>query len=235
MFKRLLLALIITGNLIFAQDVVINEVMASNQTAVLDEDGDASDYLELYNNGTEPIDLTGYYLSDNIEKIQKWQFGTAVIELGEYLIVFASDKDRQTTYWHTNFKISASGESIILSDTSGTIIDQVDLPESMVDISYARITDGSPDWVFQLPTPGSANTGTETLGTSDKVTVSYPGGFYSTAISVELTAGDCQIFYTLDGSDPDSNKTEYLSPINIDSTAVLKAISYKANYLPSPI
>ena len=235
MFKRLLLALIITGNLIFAQNVVINEIMASNQTTILDEDGDASDYLELYNKGTEPINLTGYYLSDNIEKIQKWQFGNAVIEPGEYLIVFASDKDRQTTYLHTNFKISASGESIILSDTSGTIIDQVDLPESMVDISYARITDGSPDWVFQLPTPGSANTGTETLGTSVEVTVSYPGGFYSTAISVELTAGDCRIFYTLDGSDPDSNKTEYLSPINIDSTAVLKAISYKANYLPSPI
>ena len=220
--------------MIFSQNLVINEIMSSNSSTIYDEDSEASDWIELYNNSSEPINIEGYNLSDDSLNIQKWQFGSTVIASGEYLVVFASDKDTQRTYWHTNFKLNASGEKIILSDSSGLVIDQVDIPASFTDISFARISDGSLPWIFQVPSPGSENTGNEIQGFSDTVSVSLPGGFYPSAISVELSAGTSDIYYTLDGSDPDSGSQKYSTPINITKTTTLKALSMKEDYLPSP-
>jgi hypothetical protein len=218
-----------------AQNIVLNEVMSSNVNTIYDEDGDAPDWLELYNGDANQLSLEGYYLSDDTLNIKKWRFGNAVIDPEKYLIVFASDKDTSMIYWHTNFKLSAtSGERLILSDSTGSIIDQIDIPASLSDYSYARMNDGSLTWLFQVPSPGSANTGEEIPGFADSVSVSNPGGFYSSAISVALSANDSRIFYTLDGSEPDSNSTEYSAPINISKTTVLRAISLKQNHFPSP-
>ncbi|MGE5860827.1 MAG: CotH kinase family protein, partial [Ignavibacteria bacterium] len=227
--------LFVTPYFIIPQGIVINEIMSSNHSAIFDEYGEASDWIELYNSGSTQVNLEGYFLSDDSLNINKWQFGNAVIEPAEYLIVFASDKDTNIDYWHTNFKLNASGEIIILSDPDSSIIDQVSIPPSIIDISYARISDGSLPWVFQDPSPGSVNSGAEIMGYADSVSVSLPEGFYSSSASVELTAGTSDIFYTLDGSDPDSGSLKYSGPININETTVLKAISKKENHLPSPV
>lgn len=75
--------------------VRINEVMASNEDTIADEDGEYVDWIELYNYGELPIDLSEWGLSDSYNNPFKWSFprGT-VIEPGEYLIVWASGKDR---------------------------------------------------------------------------------------------------------------------------------------------
>ncbi len=230
----LIVILFFTTDFLFSQSVVINEVMSSNDTTIYDEDDDASDWIELYNRSSVPVNLKGCFLSDDSLNIQKWQFGDAGIKPGEYLIVFASDKDTFMNYWHTNFKISASGEGIIFSDSDGVIIDQVDVPASLTDVSYARLSDGSLPWIFQVPSPGSGNTGKTFKDYSDSVFVSLQGGFYSSAVSVELSADSGNIYYTLDGSDPDSNSSKYSGPINISKTTVLKTLSIKADHLPSP-
>ncbi|MFH1213024.1 MAG: CotH kinase family protein [Candidatus Neomarinimicrobiota bacterium] len=235
MKKLLILLLIVIPQLLFSGGIVINEVMSSNDITIFDEDGDASDWLELFNSDSVPINLEGYHLSDDSLNVDKWQFGNVIIEPGEHLIVFASNKDKFADYWHTNFKISASGEEIVLSDSSGAIIDKIFVPASESDISYGRISDGALPWIFQEPSPGSENTGKEIPIYSDSVTVSLPSGFYSSAVSVELTAGDSRIFYTLDGSNPDSGSTAYSAPISIQQTKVLKAISFKENHLPGPV
>lgn len=118
-----ILIFIIIPILSFSQDIVINEIMSSNNITVQDEDGDASDWIELYNHGTEQANLSGCFLSDDSLEIDKWQCGDAVIEAGEHLIIFASDKDKFDRFWHTNFKISASGEEVVLSDSNGTIME----------------------------------------------------------------------------------------------------------------
>ena len=218
-----------------AQDLLINEVMSSNNATLLDEDGDTSDWIELYNGGPSDIDLAGYYLSDDSLNIRKWQFGYVTIVPGSYLLVFASDKDTSMTYWHTNFKLNADGETLFLSDSGGFLVDMIEIPVSMPDVSFGRISDGSLPWIFQVPSPGSENTGEEIPGFADSVSVSPQGGFYPSAVSLELSAGDSRIFYTLDGSDPDINSTEYSAPINISNTTVLKAISVKDNHFPSPL
>jgi hypothetical protein len=139
------------------------------------------------------------------------------------------------SYMHTNFSISASGEKIILSDSAGILVDSVFVIPAITDISFARQTDGGLPWIMQLPTPGSINSGNEIYGISDVVTASLPNGFYATPISVELSTDEGAIFYTTDGSDPDSSSSLYTTPLVINETTLLKAVSIQPGYLPSEV
>jgi hypothetical protein len=78
-----------------AATVRINEMMASNGRTLADLDGDFEDWIELFNYGEEPVDLAGWGLSDKPDQPFLWTFpeGT-VIAPGEYLLVWASGKDR---------------------------------------------------------------------------------------------------------------------------------------------
>jgi len=75
--------------------VVINELLASNAAGLADENGDTSDWIELLNAGNAPADLSGWGLSDNWQQPFKWRFQSGQLAPGEFLIVFASGKDRQ--------------------------------------------------------------------------------------------------------------------------------------------
>ncbi len=233
MNKYWLLVFILIPSLALTQNIVINEVMASNQRTIFDEDGEASDWIELYNSRSTSINIAGYYLSDDSLNLTKWRFGNTIIQPGGYVLVYASDKNRQGTIPHANFKISASGEAVLLSDSNGVVIDRVAVPASAADISYGRTNDGLLPWVFQQPTPGSKNAGTKIEGFADTISLARRGGFYSSQLSLTLSAGDSRIFYTLDGSAPDSTKTKYTAPIVLTKTTVLKAISLKEKYLPT--
>ncbi|HNT64144.1 MAG TPA: lamin tail domain-containing protein, partial [bacterium] len=155
MHKAGLLLLFMFPCLAVSQSLVINEILASNQATIEDEDGNSSDYIELVNIGTAQVQLEGYGLSDD-PRVRKWRFGRGVLGPGEHLLVFASDKNKKDVYWHTNFKVSASGETLVLTDATGATVDRVDLPASEPDIAYGRVSDGASSWIFQSPTPGTA-------------------------------------------------------------------------------
>jgi len=78
-----------------SQSLVINEIMASNAYTIADEDGDYEDWIELYNNGSEAVDLEGYGLSDDYANPFRWIFPAVTIEPGQYMLVWASGKDRR--------------------------------------------------------------------------------------------------------------------------------------------
>lgn len=123
-------------------DVVINEFMASNDVTASDQDGEFDDWIELYNNTESEIALSGYYLSDKLEVPKKWVFPDTSIAAGGYLIIWA-DKDTLQTGLHSNFKLSASGESIMLSDASGALMDQLTYYLQSSDISMGRNPNGT--------------------------------------------------------------------------------------------
>src|ERR1051325_10968739 len=77
-----------------AQTVSLNEIMTSNSGVVVDENGDSSDWLELFNPGTTPLDLNGYALTDDTNAPFKWVFTNTVLEAGQFLVVFCDGKDR---------------------------------------------------------------------------------------------------------------------------------------------
>jgi hypothetical protein len=138
-------------------DVVINELMADNEMTVTDPDGEYDDWIELYNNSSEPFDLSGYFLTDDASNLTKWQIpaGT-VIEAEGYLIIWA-DEDGEQEGLHANFKLSASGEDLILLNPDGNILDQVVFGEQVVDMGYARKPNGTGGFVVQAPTFNANN------------------------------------------------------------------------------
>jgi hypothetical protein len=404
---------------LFSQSLKINEVMSSNGSTLADEDGDFSDWLEIYNNDATPIDLFGYSLSDNLDSLSKWSFGNRNIEPHEFLLVFASDKDRhgEVFYWknlidwgdewsfrlgtseplstwnnlefndsawmsgstgigygddddqtiiepvmsfyarkkftidnvdeiinlflhidfddgfvaylngveiarenigqpgippaydepaisdefeakiyqgglpdeyiidefqslltegenilaiqihnldlgssdltfipfltvqlnsginaeqppailnlptsniHTNFKIRSSGETLILTDPIGNIVDSVFTGLIPTDISRGRKPDGEDNWLyFAQPTPGSANStpGSDTLIVSVKPQFSHQGGFYNEQFQLTMSTAlsETPIYYTTNGSEPTAFSQKYIQPVNITSTMVVKA------------
>ncbi|WP_104809064.1 CotH kinase family protein [Polaribacter filamentus] len=78
-----------------AQDVRINEVVSSN-SMYTDEDGDTPDWLEIHNFGTEDVLINGWTLSDDINNLSKWKFPNYTLSANEYLLLWASDKDRSS-------------------------------------------------------------------------------------------------------------------------------------------
>lgn len=197
----------------------INELMSSNGSTIQDEDGDYPDWVEIYNAGDEPVNLMGYGLSDRPNNPFKWRFPQWVIAPGEYLIVFASDKNRTTgPYLHTSWAISAEGEEIVLADSNGTILDRSDALPIPRDVSYGRKPDGGPDWFFfNQPTPGAPNTTEGYLNTLEPVVFSIGGGFYDNPVTLALShpVPGTQIRYTLDGSVPTEASPLYQGPLQI--------------------
>ena len=148
-----------------AGDLVINEFLASNDTVQADQDGEYDDWIELYNNSANTIDLSGYYLSDDSTDPTQWTFPSGTtIEANGYLIIWA-DNDEEQDGLHANFKLSASGEEVVLSDDTGTVLDEVSFPEQETDISYGRYPNGTGDFQSMPPTFNAENS--INIGVSD--------------------------------------------------------------------
>ncbi len=171
----------------------ITEFMASNDDALLDADGDSSDWLEIYNTGDSAVDMSGMYLTDRDDELDKWVFpaGTS-LAAGEYMVVFASDKDTILAgdELHTSFKLSADGEYLALVASDGTtIIDQYapEFPPQQEDISYGRsmeLSGGTTTLVAAgaaatalVPSSDSLGSSWQLVGFNDVAWLSGPTGF----------------------------------------------------------
>lgn len=138
-------------------DIVINELMPVNSTTVTDQYAEYDDWIELFNLSASTIDLSGYYLSDNKKELSKWQFpdGTQ-IGGNAYLIIWA-DGDSTQIGLHTNYKLSSTGEDVVLSGPDKTIIDKVTFPAQSQELSYSRNPNGSGSFRWQTPTYNKSN------------------------------------------------------------------------------
>ena len=156
-FKRqvFLFLFLLSSTAAFSQ-VVINEVCAINGNGIVDEDGDNSDWIELYNKGTNAINILNYSISDRSNE-RKFTFPSITILPDSFLLIFVSDKDRLLPIVHTNFKIS-EGETIYLFSESGKIADSFVLNETQLDHSIGRFPDGSSiKYIYTNPSPGNVN------------------------------------------------------------------------------
>lgn len=136
--------------------VVINEFMASNKTVASDEAGEFADWIELFNNSILPVSIEGWYLSDDYNNLDKWQFPARTLNPGEFLIVWADEDQEQGTF-HSNFKLSADGEELVLCDADGQVIDYVQFGAQDTDISWARSPNGTGEFKASSPTFLSIN------------------------------------------------------------------------------
>jgi CotH kinase protein/Lamin Tail Domain/Secretion system C-terminal sorting domain/Fn3 associated/Divergent InlB B-repeat domain len=223
----------------FSQNLYINEIMSLNSSTITDEDGDFSDWIEIYNGSPSTINLEGYFISDDPDIPVKWSFPNATVEADSFLLIFASDKDRN--YWpnelHTNFRLSANGESLILSDPDTLVVDYVEFPPSTEDISFGRVGNGVDEWaLFEVPTPRTDNNTTPTpLLQASPPLLSLESGSYPVGTLLELSSIEGEIYITSDGSIPDENSIEYESGLLLESVTVIRAICLVPNKAVSEI
>jgi hypothetical protein len=128
--------------------VVINEYLASNKSDAKDESGEHEDWIELYNTTSNSLDLYGLYLSDDKTNPEKFAFpaGT-IIPANDYLIIWADEDVSVPNYLHANFKLSGSGEQLMLSTIQGTIIDSLTFGPQTEDVSEGRCPNGTGSFV----------------------------------------------------------------------------------------
>lgn len=205
-----------------ANPLYINEAVSSNQSTQ-DEDGDTPDWIELFNAGAEAVALAGWGLSDDYDNPFKWVFGNVTIQPGQFLLVWASSKNRpEGDHLHTSYNISAGGEEIILTRPDGTRIDELPPKAYPPDVSVGRQPDGTGPWkFFEGPTPGAPNTGTGYETILPAPVFSVPGGFYTTNVTLELSTTEpgAVIRYTLDGSEPTASSPRYTNALVLKSKA----------------
>ncbi len=236
---KLFLPVILSSSPLHSEPL-ISEFLASNGKTLIDEDGDSSDWIEITNSSPAPIDLSDFSLSDDESLPQKWSFptGTSIAGNGR-LLVFASGKNKRnpSSELHTNFSLSASSDSLLLSNENGVILSQfLNYPPQRTDISYGSHSDSSTAY-FDPPTPGETN-GTPLLSLVADPIFSQTRGFQTNPFTLVLstpTTG-ASIHYTTDGSEPSpSNGTLYTNPISISSTTVIRAIAFEDSRVPSRI
>ncbi|NLT03882.1 MAG: T9SS type A sorting domain-containing protein [Bacteroidales bacterium] len=218
--------------------VRINEIMASNSSTLADEDGEYSDWIELYNSSDTPVNLAGWVLTDNPDNPTKWVFPDVWLQAKSCVIVFASEKDRRKAsgYLHTNFKLSASGEYLALYDDGGSpaTVFAPGFPALLSDQAYGYL-----DGVYAIlttPTPGNA--ATTAGGVLPTPQFSVNRGLFTTPFTLTVQSSDptATLFYTLDGSTPSETQgIRYTTPLNITTTTVVRAIALKDGWEKSRV
>ncbi|MEM7314648.1 MAG: lamin tail domain-containing protein, partial [Planctomycetota bacterium] len=132
--------------------IVINEVLTNGEAPVLDA-------IELYNSGTESVDIGGWFLSDNSNDFAKYEIpADTMIEPGE--VVMFDERDFNNPSNPTAFGLSSLGEEVWLTQPAGqtvTIVDSVEFGASFGAQSLGLYPDGSGRMSPKLPTIGSPN------------------------------------------------------------------------------
>ena len=138
--------------------LVLSEIMSSNVSTLKADEGLCYDYIEITNRSGETVDLTGWYLSDDAATLRKWRIPSGSIAPGQSVVIFASglDKTSDSGEMHTNFRLSSEGETVMLCNSQGRIMDEVRFDLLKDDVAWSLAGDGS--WTASLPpSPGRSN------------------------------------------------------------------------------
>ncbi|MFO8036801.1 MAG: CotH kinase family protein [Anaerolineales bacterium] len=217
-------------------DVVINEVMAKNESFLADAHGSYHDWIELMNNSDRDINLKGYSLSKDPEQETAFVFPDYVLPAHGFAVFFADEElDVGGTSVNVPFPISASGETLYLCD--------VDCDEPQIfETGYLRknassgLNEEGERVFFEKPTPKEPNATEYVKRYTAPVEFSHQGGEIPSEQLLELTAEEgAEIYYTLDGSRPTSSDILYRDPVVLDSTKTVRAVAVVEGQFPSMV
>ena len=220
-------------------DIIISEVMASNGYY---EDGHAWDWVELYNNGNETADLSGWGFTDSKKDLYKFTFpdGTR-LKAGEYLTIWCTgEKNRKpgrNKTFYADFKISSAGEKLRLTDRIATEIQVLELPGQYGCVSYGLPSGGGDYGFFENATRGKKNDAKGYTGRVAEPEIITPAGFYEGSVTVEARGEDgAELRYTTDGETP--TKKSKLFPaegLKIQKTTPLRVKAFREDAVSSPV
>ncbi|MDB4766925.1 lamin tail domain-containing protein, partial [bacterium] len=143
--------------------IVINEVFANSADPNVD-------YIELVNNGSTAFNIGGWYLSDDVDSLQKYQIpANTIIQPGEYLVfderAFNPSAASAASLGNTAFGLSSSGDEVWLTYNAGAqtrFVDNVEFSASAEGQSFGLVPGAAGSGVGRLVasatrTPGAGN------------------------------------------------------------------------------
>ena len=213
--------------------LTINEAVPYNGSYARQHDT-YYDWVELKNTSEEIIELGDWFLSDDADLLQKYQLPHRKLKPGETQVIFCSgDSSLGTkTVFHANFTIG-SEERLYVSNREGMVSDRVWLYGVPLNGSVGRMENEAGFFYFAHPTPGEENSeGCRTVSGPPAASVKE-GVFNSSGPFFVALSGEGDIYYTLDGSVPDSSDTLYREPIRVAETTILRAVCVEKGKIPS--
>jgi len=221
---------------------VISEFMADNQESHEDDDLNEPDWLEIYNGQNTSVDLDEYYLTNDLTKSSKWQLPAVSLGPYQYLVVFASGKNRSNSNkpLHTDFTLPKSGGYLALLAPDGTtVLSEYQYDPQEEDIAYGELGPNRVIGYLETPTPGERNDGLVGDGPpAEDVVFDRPGGLFfgSTTLAILLPVSPTGVVrYTTDGTVPTESSTVYSEAFAISTTTTIRARVFEAGQLPGDL
>ncbi len=221
---------------------VINEFVATNEDGLEDEDLDSSDWLELYNGRDTGQSLEGYYLTNDPAQKTLWRIPAVTLTPYEYLVIFASGKDRISpdSPLHTNFNLSKEGGYLALIAPDGsTVVSEFTYEAQAEDVAYGALGRDRTMGYLETPTPGAINSGLQAAGPpAEDVEFDRTGGVFSGSTTLGIlppASPTAVVHYTIDGTIPDESSPVYTTGFNLTNTTTVRARIYDQGRLPGEI
>lgn len=227
-----LLVLTILNISVSHSKLTINEIMSKNvsyQMYHLDNIYGFAGWVELHNEGIDSIDVKGYQFSDH--EGHSWKCDNSIIIAPDSFYVFWFSEQNKNN--HTDFKLDPEGGVLTIKNSKNEIVDELEYPEGVRNHSYGCVDNGTKKSFLIHPSLKTSNQGIPAISRIiSKPTFSINAGFYSEPIKLELLAEDsCDIYYTLDGTEPSISDSLYSTPLELNESTVVKAIAAKKNVI----
>ena len=228
--------------------LLVNEALSTNQSTY-PQNGEYYDWVEIYNPTGSAINISGYYVTDDVANKTKHKLPNSAslnIPSNGYLVLFASSLPALGAQ-HLNFGLSSDGEQVLLYDPLGTtLIDSLVFPKLKADVSFGKLPDGSRKYFWPSSPNATNNAANSFVGILTEPIFSKNGGFYNSSFNLSITSTEqAQIIYSTDGTDPNPEnltvqsyeyKTQYPflvgQPFGQFSSNTFQAYTYAA---PIPI
>lgn len=219
----------------------INEIQTSNLDMFVDASCNYGGWMELYNPTDSAVVADEFYLSDDPDDPKKYKMIYPVTIPAHGYGVVGFDHADGAMACHAPFKLNADGGILCLADRQGRIVLQEMYPAAVSRTSWARMSDGAPQWgLTAQPTRETSNN--RSAFASERLeapAVSRESGMYQTAFSFTVEVPDgCTLCYTDDGSTPtlEGGKRSTDGRFSVkDQTRVYRFRLFRDGYLPSPV
>ena len=230
-------ALLLTAALAASADVVISEVMASNGFF---ESGHAWDWVELYNDGSSSVNLSGWHFSDSKKNPLKWTFpqGTK-LQAGKYLTVWCTGEEGldpgKGSAFYTDFALSSGGETLILSDADGSEVLRLEYPAQYGCVSWGRASGSGAYGFFEHPTRNAKNDAEAYPARTEAPVLWTPGGFYRDSVLIAAEAPEGAVLrYTTDGETPTAKSAVFPADgLTVKKTAAVRVKAFREGEVSS--
>ena len=206
--------------------LLISEVTVSDPNGLFSPDYSGSDWVELKNVSSSPINLSGWYLSDRAENLKKAALPARTLEPGGITVIRC---DR------LGLKLNSENEALYLSEEEGGLQDWLSLRDIPLGGSFGRMTGRNGTFFFASVSPGQENTNGYRRVSKMPEALTPDGVFDgSETVLLDLKA-DGPVYYTVDGSVPTVSSQPWTGLASVPASCTVRAIAAEPGALPSRV